>query len=652
MGSVYAATDTVLERVVALKVLDAAEVGHDAAYRKQVLREAKLAARVEHERIARVYDVGSFEGLGFVAMEYVQGDTLRHWMTGRKVPMPQVVDIALQIADGLAAMHANGVVHRDLKPENVMLTAHGAVKLLDFGLARSAVAPGEPRTPGGLTGADGASMAGAAGTPGYMAPEQCTGQPIDARADIFALGVIIYELVTGERLFRGDTVGAIMQATATWVPDLRHPAWRSAPQRLLTHTTKMLARDPEERFADGASARAALHDLSSATSLRTVRLPEVVARSISKPWTPVKLPRNPFGLELGRRGLARKGIEIACGLAAILLLAVIAPTKQAAPIAQTTPTVPTIVTTETTPTQSPPPRKQPPGMVRIDVGTIDVGRSSDEIDRECRDIGSGCDRKLLQRETPRAQVTVRPFYLDKYEVTNDELAHMLNLFSGNVSVSEDEDDHYPRYVRRNLGGGGSNDPLVDLYKPASDIEYDSRPSLEYRVRAGREHMPASLVSWYAAKLFCETLGKRLPTEDEWEAAARGREDRRYPWGDAAPRCADVVIPNDGKIAIAGSCPTRDAVAPAAVGAAAQDVTPDGIHDLGGNVSEWTSSLFVEANRGPYRNGAPRDAPRVIRGGSWALSLRARSTGRAPLSPSIMGQNVGFRCALDAEDTRR
>src|ERR1041384_7169059 len=132
MGSVYAAVDGVLDRIVALKVLDA--TGDDD--RDRVLREAKLAARVEHERIARVYDAGRYAGLGFVAMEYVQGTTLRAWMSGRDLSASEAVRIAFQIAQGLAALHDCGVVHRDLKPENVMVTVQGSVKLLDFGLAR------------------------------------------------------------------------------------------------------------------------------------------------------------------------------------------------------------------------------------------------------------------------------------------------------------------------------------------------------------------------------------------------------------------------------------------------------------------------------------------------------------------------------------
>ncbi len=618
MGSVYAATDTVLERVVALKVLDAANAGQDAAYKKQVLREAKLAARVEHERIARVYDVGSHDGLGFVAMEYVHGDTLRHWMADRKLPLPQVVDIAIQIAEGLAALHKSGVVHRDLKPENVMLTAQHTVKLLDFGLARSAIAPGDAATPGRPAMLEGASVAAASGTPGYMAPEHCAGQPIDARVDIFALGVIIHELVTGERLFRGDTMGAIIQATLAWRPELRDATWRDVPEQLRDHTARMLARDPGERFTDGSSVLAALRELSGEASLQTMSSPEAIAQQIGKAATQRALPLAQVGRI--RRGLARKGLEIACVGAAVVFLA-IPHHKHPLP---------------------PPPR----GMVLIDVGTIDVGADEREIDRECARIGPDCDRDKLLQEVPRTEVTVAPFFLDQYEVTNEQFARMLNEIVTTLRLVDDNEEHYPRYVHRRAASDAAM-ALLDLYPEHGGIEH-VRPD-GYLARPGQAQSPVVQVSWYGAKLYCESVGKRLPTENEWEAAARGRENRRFPWGDAPPRYRDVAIPCDG-IVLPRSSLCSEEVAMRAIGASPQDVTPEGVHDLAGNASEWTSSLATARKRVARTEAEPTpDAARVTRGGSWATSLMARTSGRRPLNPSSMAANVGFRCASDAGD---
>jgi serine/threonine protein kinase len=617
MGSVYAATDMVLERIVALKVLDVADAGQDAAYKKQVLREAKLAARVEHERIARVYDVGSSDGLGFVAMEYVHGHTLRHWMAGRKVPVVQVMDIAIQIAEGLAALHKSGIVHRDLKPENVMLTAQGAVKLLDFGLARSAIAPSDAGAPGRSGVLDGASVAAVAGTPGYMAPEQYDGQPLDARVDIFALGVILYELVTGERLFRGNTMGAIMQATLASPPALCDATWRSVPEPLRDHTARMLARDPGERFEDGASVLAALRELSGEGSRRTRQLPEAFAQSIGKAPPHQPLPRRWF--DRTRRALARKAIEISCAIVAVIFLAV-QPRRQ-------------------------PPPSPPPGMARIDVGTIQVGTDERELERACAQIGPDCDRDQMLQEAPRIEVTVAPFFLDQHEVTNKQFAQMLNEVANTVRLIDDSDDHYPRYVDRSAEPGTAM-LLLDLHAEHGGIEHVT-PS-GYRARPGHEHVPVVQVSWYGAKLYCASVGKRLPTENEWEAAARGRENRRFPWGDAPPSYRDLALPCDGIVLPRSSrCPEEALVR--AGGASPQDVTPEGVHDLAGNVSEWTSSVPTERKRVTRTPAEPAaDAARVTRGGSWATSWMARPSGRRPLSPSAMAANVGFRCASDAD----
>jgi formylglycine-generating enzyme required for sulfatase activity/predicted Ser/Thr protein kinase len=613
MGSVYSARDTVLDRVVALKVLDTPEADKDVAYRERLLREAKLAARVEHERIARVYDVGNHEGHTFVAMEYIQGGTLRKRMGDPTLSDAQVLEIAIQIAEGLAELHASGVVHRDLKPENVLLTTQGGVKLLDFGLARAAVVPPEDGAEGRDPLADGASVA-AAGTPGYMAPEQCTGQSIDARVDVFALGVIVYEMVTGERLFHRDTVGSVLQATRVWAPEPRDARWQSIPEPLRALVLRMLARDPADRFPDGAHVLAALREIE----------PQVRIGQASSPPPPSgdaptqrALDRPRFGRAYGRR--LGHGLEVAAAVVAVAFLV--------------------------TPQSPPQPPVAPrPGMVHVEGQTFSVGRDQSELDRECETLGSDCQPKQMAREVPRTEVTVAPFFIDENEVTNDEFAAMLRGISGNLVLIEDEDYHYPRYVRENPAFGHPG-VLLDLHETYAGIEFSKERG--YRPRPGRETLPVSQVSWLGAKLYCASVGKRLPTELEWEAAARGRDDRRFPWGDDPPRCGDVALANDGEVAPrTPSCPRL--AEPRAVGTAAQDVTPEGVHDLGGNVTEWTSSLYVAGTRASRPAGDAADAPHVVRGGSWGESLMARTSGRNRMPPSRVAPNVGFRCALNAE----
>jgi CheY-like chemotaxis protein len=260
MGTVYAATDTLLNRVVALKVLHPIFGVDMNTNRNRVLREARLAARVEHERIARVYDVGEHEGSLFVAMEFVPGSTLRAWMLPRFNYVRHMRQIFIGIAEGLAALHAHGVIHRDLKPENVMLSEGLSVKLLDFGLARNHVdatgvaLPTDAREVGPLGGESAAAWSG---TLGYTAPERFEGAAIHPRSDVFALGVIIFEMVTGSRPFGGEQPTAFLQAT-NHAPDFSLTTWeRFANLRHIT--ARMLSRDPDERFAGGAEALRALH---------------------------------------------------------------------------------------------------------------------------------------------------------------------------------------------------------------------------------------------------------------------------------------------------------------------------------------------------------------------------------------------------------
>jgi serine/threonine protein kinase/O-acetyl-ADP-ribose deacetylase (regulator of RNase III) len=267
MGTVFEARDELLGRVVALKVLNGDRRDGEAGG-SPILQEARLAARVEHERIARVYDVGEHEGQLFVAMEFVRGATLREFINenpllGIYSAFHRVLSLAIEIAEGLAELHANGVIHRDLKPENVMLSSQG-IKVLDFGLARhQAHDPEADRD--AFDAARAQALPRFSGTPGYMAPEQLEGRALDPRVDVFALGVILYELVTGTRPFAGNRPLDLLDAMAK-PPLFSLEQWgggRSSHNQDLALCLKeatrcMLSRDPGDRFLDGSEALQAL----------------------------------------------------------------------------------------------------------------------------------------------------------------------------------------------------------------------------------------------------------------------------------------------------------------------------------------------------------------------------------------------------------
>jgi len=244
MGTVYEAQDLELERRVALKVLRREWIGEESR-RARFIREAKTAASVTHPNLCTIYEVGEDEGETFIAMEFVEGRTLRELLDGGHPPLDQVLRLAAQAAAGVVAAHQAGIVHRDLKPENVMIDTAGRVRILDFGLAK----PVEP--PAGQDDTVAVSREGRiVGTVAYMSPEQARGLAVDARSDIFSFGITLYELVTGETPFRGptpsDTLAAILRedprSTVEIVPDL--------PPELARIVAKCLEKAPEDRYQD------------------------------------------------------------------------------------------------------------------------------------------------------------------------------------------------------------------------------------------------------------------------------------------------------------------------------------------------------------------------------------------------------------------
>jgi formylglycine-generating enzyme required for sulfatase activity len=285
----------------------------------------------------------------------------------------------------------------------------------------------------------------------------------------------------------------------------------------------------------------------------------------------------------------------------------------------------------------------PAGMALIRVGTIAVGRTPEEVARQCAELGPRCDRDRLDTQMPERRVTVAPFYLDVQEVTNGEMVQELNALRGSLHVVDDEDRHFPRFVRFNNGLGHDGELMVDLDPLLGGIQFKAEnayPQDRFGVRPGRESWPVTQVTWFAARLFCAARGKRLPTDSEWEAAARGAANRPYPWGDGPVRCGGVVVPSDGFLSVASGCPTVEA--PRAVGEAPQDVTPEGIHDLGGNVAEWSDTAFDDDSAKASASGL--ETPRVLRGGSYYRSLMARTSARQRVLPNSVAPNVGFRCA--------
>jgi hypothetical protein len=278
MGEVYRAVDTRLHRDVAVKVLPE-DFARDADRRARFEREAQAVAAISHPNILAVFDTGLDREHMFVVMELLEGETLRDRLTsmqGAGLPVRKAVEIATRTANGLAAAHDKGLVHRDLKPENIFLLTGGGVKILDFGLARASVATtgsGVAETVAALTD-PGLVM----GTVGYMAPEQVRAQAVDARADLFALGAVLFEMLTGRRAFSGATAADTMTAVLREDPPELSTLRSDLPPALARVVQHCLEKDPVERFQTARDVAFALETMSGAASQTSAASPAIGAQ--------------------------------------------------------------------------------------------------------------------------------------------------------------------------------------------------------------------------------------------------------------------------------------------------------------------------------------------------------------------------------------
>jgi non-specific serine/threonine protein kinase len=270
MGVVFKAKDTRLGRNVALKFLPD-DISHDPQAIERFRREARSASALNHPNICTIHDIDEFEGRPFIAMELLEGKTLKHRLEGRALDTSELIDIGIQVADGLDAAHAKGIVHRDIKPANIFLTERGQVKILDFGLAKlSGARYPTAESVGATAGATRVDLPGEAdltspgssvGTVAYMSPEQARGEELDARSDLFSLGVVLYEMATGVVPFTGSTTAVIFNGILNVTPKPSTSLNSRLPEGLDAILNKALEKDRDLRCQSAAELRADLKRL-------------------------------------------------------------------------------------------------------------------------------------------------------------------------------------------------------------------------------------------------------------------------------------------------------------------------------------------------------------------------------------------------------
>jgi formylglycine-generating enzyme required for sulfatase activity len=647
MGQVWLAHDSVLDRLVAVKFIS--ELPASDAARERFLTEARAAARVQHPNIIAIYRVGEIGPRPYLISEYVRGETLDR--IARPVRWPGLLDIALGLARGLAAAHRRGVLHRDLKPGNAILSETGEVKLLDFGLAKlvrlaaaddDSADADEPDPPPATddrtappalpdlelrappddvrvaetvkvldTGSrppapagDGLALPGLTstgalmGTPAYMPPEAWRGEPATRRSDVYSLGALLYDLAAGVPPHRGESQAAVRSSALDADPPPLATAVPGVDPRFAAIVDGCLRRQPDQRFASGEAVREALEVLAAGD-------PAAAAVAVAAVAPAHPLLEHPRPRPRGWR--AAGGVVAALpALAALAVLGVVvrrgrdhaAPRRTTAAVAM-------------------PGRPGcPADMVAVPAGTFQMGSPPGSGDAD---------------ERPRHQVTLSAYCLDRTEVT---VAAYAACAAAGACVPPPLTVNWPSYS-------------------AQDVERFSR----WCNHGDRPDHPINCIDWYAAAAYCAWRGRRLPTEAEWEYAARGGDDRVYPWGNAAPSATRLNACGAECAAMA----SRDAIpwralhdgddgwlTTAPVGSYPDGASRSGALDLAGNVWEWTADWYAPYTADPEVDpqGEATGTSRVSRGGGWSNSAAGstRAADRDWSDPAVREASLGFRCA--------
>jgi tRNA A-37 threonylcarbamoyl transferase component Bud32 len=603
MGTVYLAWDVVRERRVVVKVPLARLMAEPSA-RQRFLREIRDLTRHEHPSILQIETAGEHEGLPFAVLQHLGGGSLRERIeaqAGRQTPT-QILEWLPAIAGALDFLHRKGLLHRDIKPTNILFDEEGRPILSDFGIA-TAIGAADPNAPTEELDRDLTVVGSFVGSPAY-APPEAIDRILTPAYDQYSLATCVFLALTGELPFSGTTNEALLVAKERGEPRTIDPASLAAPLGRAAEQAirRALSRRPEDRFESCAAFARAFAEgmdsgrdgaLAKTTGLRRTALPVALA-GVFMAIAGLAI------FSLGERGVGvdeSSAIRVEDDDRSETRVETDDPREHPAEIDESR-NIEVGVDEEHAPITI---LASGPLEVRLGSTPAEIEQVIATCQRFAPDDPS-CEREAFADERAR-QALLNPYAIDRREVTNAEFEAFVGA-TGYGTTAE--------------GRGYSQ----DLTRCRGCTWRTPRPG---RAASAHPRDPVVHVSWSDARAYCTWRGARLPTEDEWEYAARGNRGRAYPWGDAwePTRLRDTIAAGLG-LEPAGSHPGG--------------ATPDGVEDLAGSVAEWTSTRSEPGSE------------RIVKGGSWMDRVPSdfRSARRAKAAPDHASIAIGLRCAYSLE----
>jgi len=638
MALVYEGQQTNIRRQVAIKVLPT-HMAQNETFVTRFEREVQTIANLQHPRVLPVYDFGEFEGHLYIIMAFMAGGTLDDLIEKGPLSLEDTAYYINQVAEGLDYAHRRGIIHRDLKPANILLDADGNAHLSDFGIARLTASTTA------LTGSN------VIGTPTYMAPEMFDGDEITGAVDIYALGVTLYEMLTGEGPFTGETPMQVMMSHLQHaVPDV-HLTRQDLPPTVSWVIQRAMAKDPSERYETAIDLADDLqktlkdepfNQLTGGTEAFPVDATELLPSFESQQSTrqgqytpsrntPESLPaitRQPAVTppeHTGRRRRRRRRGSL-LGAIMIVLLSILfigvgviwlfAPELPEQFLFGTEPTAPPNAVVEAAapqPTRTPRPTEEPSPTVNQAAGV-----------------------------TPTTGPTAAP---DPVQLATNGVSTNAAWTPVIENISGYEMALVPTgcFTMGDAGGFSAEKPISEQCVTVPFwIDTTEITNQQYGITLGfpGANVPVSNVDWRDAQGFCEARGGRLPTEVEWEFAARGPDSLKYPWGNNFDGENIIYDANSGS-------------QPGNAGSREGGVSWVGAYDLSGNVWEWVSSTYrvypYDSGNSLWEQQNDLSVSRSMRGGSYSQDAYGnRVSVRKGLNPGAKDGDIGFRCAVDVE----